>query len=121
VSYFKNKISAVLLLLMAFIGPAAPAAQALDMHDQTMTVMCMEAMDHSQGAMNDLNSCDSQSAMTDCCDIECTCPMADFSFAIMLSSPQPGWKMAPLETSRVHLFGVRESIVSTLYRPPITL
>ncbi|PCI57477.1 MAG: hypothetical protein COB45_03470 [Gammaproteobacteria bacterium] len=119
-------IAIIALMLVTFIGQAFASSTMLCTHEMTME---MSMMDHDN--MSDTESHivmmlksseqnNNQSALMECCQEQCQCPMSGcISLSVLLDSRFNSGAIA--EQKIIHLSLIHQSQVNTsLYRPPIS-
>ncbi|VAW00500.1 hypothetical protein MNBD_ALPHA01-844 [hydrothermal vent metagenome] len=128
----KNKILAIILMLLVSVGQTASAAEVscnMDINqvtmEQDMDVSCMKDMDMSSqnrpdDAADDTTDC-SNANMAEYCDLNCHCPSGDVTSAILLATPNGSWEMALLQKNTKSPYLIIMQFPTALYRPPISL
>jgi hypothetical protein len=131
----QNKVLIVLLMLVAFIGQAMVstamsyanvtcaheinADMAMMIHDDVVSGMANEAMNHAS-MMSDSSGQEHNQATMDCCQEQCQCPMngcvslsllANTSFNALAIAEQKIPQLTSLHASQIN---------ASLYRPPIS-
>ncbi len=128
----KNKILAIILMLLVSVGQTATAAEVSCNMDNSQTTMeqdmdvsCMKDMDmtpevRSDDAANDTADC-GNAGMAEYCGFDCHCPSGDVTSAILLAAPDSGRDMTSLRKNTKNPYLIIMQFPTALYRPPISL
>jgi len=122
----KNKILAIMFMLMVFIGQSAAATNdschmsAMDQNNH-LSSHTTRHMTQNIAPHNRLSDSATPSSLDDCCAPDCNCPMGGCTFALLLASPHHVWEVIGLQKMGDRPFLVTRQSPTTLYRPPISL